>query len=169
VQAQLSTIAEVAIGLSGFASLATVLRDQEQTEALVAMQRLLVLLILSLAVVFLSLLPPLFAEFGFGEPMGWRLAASVTAIFVLFVLSPLSPLSRNLKRVRIAGFSRPQLYRDWSVYPTVASLGTCGCLALGLLPQEVKASAYVASLAMLLLSASVQFVRLMVSLVGWEA
>jgi hypothetical protein len=167
VQDQLSTIAEVAIGLAGFASLATVLRDREQVEALVAMQRLLVLLILSLAVVFLSLLPPLFAEVGLGEPMGWRLAASVTAIFVLFVLSPLSPLSRNLNRVRIAGFSRPQLYRDWSVYPTVASLCICGCLALGLLP-EVQAPAYVASLAMLLLSASVQFVRLMVSLVGRE-
>jgi hypothetical protein len=168
VQDQLSTIAEVAIGLAGFASLATVLRYRDQVEAVVALQRLLVLLILSLAVVFLSLLPPLLAEVGFGEAMGWRLAASVTVIFVFFTLSPLSPLSRNLNRVRITGFSRPQLYRDWSVYPTVASLVVCGCLALDLLPK-VQAPAYVASLAMLLLSASVQFVRLMVSLVGRDA
>jgi hypothetical protein len=168
VNDQLSTIAEVAIGLAGFASLATVLRNHEKVEALVALQRLLVLLFLSLSVVFLSLLPPLLTGAGLSYGTAWRLAGSCLAIFVLFTLSPWSPLSRNLQKVRSAGYARPQLYRDWSAYPVAMAAAVGITLALGLV-ADAAPSAYVAALAMLLLTAAVQFVRLITSLITTQA
>jgi len=168
LQDHLSTIAEVAIGLAGFASLATVLRNQEQAEALLAFQRLLVLLFLSLSVVFLSLLAPLLLVAGFREATVWRFAAAAVAIILLFAFSPLSPLTRNLKRIRTAGRSRTRLYRDGSAYPTAGAAVVCALLTVGFF-SSARPPIYVASVSMLLLSASVQFVRLMASLVARDA
>jgi hypothetical protein len=161
----LSTIAEVGIGLAGFASLATVLRSQSQSEAVVALQRLLVLLVLSFSVVFLSFLPPILAGVGLSDGAAWRSSAGALCVLVGFLLSPLSPLQRNLRRVRESGYPRPELRRDWSFYSLLLGGILALTVALGLLPSRAGA-VFLAALALLLVTAAAQFVRLMVSLVG---
>ena len=164
----LSTIAEVGIGLAGFASLATVLRHQTETEALVALQRLLVLLALSFSVVFSSFLPRILEGIGLTELAAWRGSAAALGVLVLFLLSPFSPLQRNLKRVREAGYPRPDLRRDWSFYPTLAAVLLALAVAFGLL-DEIAGAVFLATLVLLLVTAAAQFARLIASLVSQPA
>ena len=154
----LLVMAEVGVGLAGFASIATVLAHRQEGRAEAA-NRLRVMLVLSLAVVFLALLPAILNQFG----LGLRVAAAIFAAAALFNLMPFSPLQRGYRATREAGVSWNPFYREF-----IRGLGlvplACFLVALGLVP-EIAGGIYVGSLASVLLVAAIAFARLVLSLI----
>ena len=161
---QLQTIAQIAIGLAGFASVATVLRKQGHMESLVVLQRLLVLLVLSISVVFLSFLPAVLSGIGLEDAHVWRVSAVVFAGFAIFLLTPISPIIRNIRVLREAGYERYQMYKDWTFYPFLIAIAWSLTVSIGVFVDD-SGAAFVFSLGTLLLGAAVQFVRLVITLV----
>ena len=162
---QLQTIAQVAIGLAGFASVATALRKQERMDSLVVLQRLTVLLVLSISVVFLSFLPVVLSGIGLDDARVWRISAAVFAAFAIFLLTPISPIVRNTQALRKVGYVHHQMYKDWVLYPFLVAIACSLTISVGLFVDS-SGAAFVFSLGTLLLGAAVQFFRLVVSLVA---
>ena len=155
----LFVIAEIGMALAGFASIATALAHSQEDQVS-ATHRLRVMLVLSLGVVFLSLLPAILNQFG----VGLRVAASIFAgVLVLYNL-PFSPTSRSLRATQKAGVSWHPFYKAFIVGLIYVPLLGCAGVALGVMP-ELAGGIYVGSLTSVLLVAAISFARMVLSLI----
>ena len=158
----LFVMAEVGVALAGFASIATALSRRQEGQA-AATNRLRVMLVLSLAVVFLALLPAILNQLG----LGLRVAAAIFAAVALLNQLPVSPLQRGYRATRDAGVTWNPFYREFIRGLILVPLA-CILVALGLVP-EIAGGIYVGSLASVLLAAAIAFARLILSLIQPDA
>jgi len=159
----LFVIAELAIGLAGFASVATVLARRDEMQLAIAAVRLRVMLVLSIGVAFLSLVPAILAQFEFLPEPRWRLSAALLSALLLVGFLPFSPLRTGFKATRAAGVTWNPIYYYFMGSLLLLPFIACSAVALGVI-SEFAAGTYVASLTCFLLAAAIAFVRLVFSL-----
>jgi hypothetical protein len=154
----LLTLAEVAVGFAGFASIASVLSGQR---SIVARLRLQMMLLYSFLVLFLSLLPVAATRSGLAPEISWRAACAALAVFTFAIL--LWPLRRGSAAARASGVPHSR----WNGFFLLLQIGPvllCTVSSLGAFPGRAPAI-FVGSLIALLLIAAIVFGRLVLGLV----
>ena len=153
----LSTIAEIALGLAGFSGVVVVLGRQPGTFSSVEAGRLVLLLASSIGAMFLALLPLSLAPLGLSESVLWRTSAGT---FVAFCLG-YGWIGNS--RVKIVRAHAPEIYSFAVSVFNYSTVGTAVALQLVVLarPEDLGPGFYVLGLLGLLLTATVQFVRML--------
>ena len=153
----LSTIAEIALGLAGFSGVVVVLGRQPGAFSRVEAGRLVLLLVSSIGAMFLALLPLSLAPLELSDSLLWRVSAGTfTGFCVGYGL-----IGRS--RVRIVRADAPEVYSSAVSVFNYATVGTAVILQLVVLarPTDLGPGFYVLGLLSLLLTATVQFVRML--------
>lgn len=153
----LSTIAEIALGLAGFSGVVVVLGRQPGIFTRVEAGRLVLLLMISIGAMFLALLPLSLAPLELADSLLWRISAATFTIFCLGYWL----VGRS--RVRIVRDHAPEIYSFGVSVFNYATVGTAMVLQLVVLarPEDLGPGLYVLGLLSLLLTATVQFVRML--------
>ena len=153
----LSTIAEIALGLAGFSGVVVVLGRQPGAFSKVESGRLVLLLVSSIGAMFLALLPLALAPLELSASLLWRVSAGT---FIAFCLG-YGLIGRS--RVRIVRAHAPEIYSFGVSVFNYATVGTAVILQLVVLarPADLGPGFYVLGLIGLLLTATVQFVRML--------
>ena len=153
----LSTIAEIALGLAGFSGVVVVLGRQPGAFTRVEAGRLVLLLVSSIGAMFLALLPLSLAPLELSDSLLWRISAATFTAFCLGYWL----IGRS--RVRIVRTHAPEVYSFAVSVFNYATVGTAVILQLVVLarPADLGPGFYVLGLLGLLLTATVQFVRML--------
>ena len=153
----LSTIAEIALGLAGFSGVVVVLGRQPGAFTRVEAGRLVLLLVSSIGAMFLALLPLSLAPLEISSSLLWRISA---AAFMAFCLG-YALIGRS--RVRVVRTHAPEIYSFAVSVFNYATVGIAVALQVVVLarPEDLGPGFYVLGLLGLLLTATVQFVRML--------
>ena len=153
----LSTIAEIALGLAGFSGVVVVLGRQPGAFSRVEAGRLVLLLVSSIGAMFLALLPLSLAPLELSDSLLWRVSAGTFTAFCLGY----GLIGRS--RVRIVRAHAPEIYSLAVSVFNYATVGTAVILQVVVLarPADLGPGFYVLGLLGLLLTATVQFVRML--------
>ena len=158
VPESLSTIAEIGIGLAGFAGIVFAIGYKSQPLDPLDRMRVIGMLSGSLGVTLVAVLPLVLSDIGVAEQTVWRTSSAVFAAYMLTSLLYVLHASRSISQL-----AKSQLHPGVWIFVVSGSFVFALALvgnALGW-PGTPSAGPYLAGLYFLLLYSSVQFLRLL--------